>query len=165
MYLRLTSADKESIEFNEEWALRKGQFGASEAYQEIEFTLDEPQFRLNPQPIELNEVEDVNNIDLRITIPEKDVYLKSSNYNGSPFPEKFIDSSVLQSAGYVDLNDVSHSVFQYDDLPTLDANTIFANQYIWVGYNNRLWNVYKVLNSGATTVSNTHLTLPTSDLV
>ena len=153
LFKALTSADKESIEFNEEWALRKGQFGASEAYQEIEFTLNEPQFRLNPQPIELNEIEDVNNIDLRITIPEKDVYLKSSNYNGSPFPEKFIDSSVLQSAGYVDLEDVSHSVFEYDDLPTLDANTIFANQYIWVGYNNRLWNVYKVLNSGATSTS------------
>ena len=82
-----------------------------------------------------------------------DIDLKSLNYNGSPFPEKFIDSSVLQSAGYVDLEDVSHSVFEYDDLPTLDANTIFANQYIWVGYNNRLWNVYKVLNSGATSTS------------
>ena len=153
LFKALTSADKESIEFNEEWALRKGQFGASEAYQEIEFTLNEPQFRLNPQPIELKEIEDVNNIDLRITIPEKDVYLKSSNYNGSPFPEKFIDSSVLQSAGYVDLDDVSHTVFKYDDLPTLDANTIFANQYIWTGYNNRLWNVYKVLNSGATSTA------------
>ena len=153
LFKALTSANKESIEFNEEWALRKGQFGASEAYQEIEFTLNEPQFRLNPQPIELKEIEDVNNIDLRITIPEKDVYLKSSNYNGSPFPEKFIDSSVLQSAGYVDLDDVSHTVFKYDDLPTLDANTIFANQYIWTGYNNRLWNVYKVLNSGATSTA------------
>ena len=153
LFKALTSADKESIEFNEEWALRKGQFGASEAYQEIEFTLNEPQFRLNPQPIELKEIEDVNNIDLRITIPEKDVYLKSSNYNGSPFPERFIDSSVLQSAGYVDLDDVSHTVFKYDDLPTLDANTIFANQYIWTGYNNRLWNVYKVLNSGATSTA------------
>ena len=105
---------------------------------------------MNPQPIELKEIEDVNNIDLRITIPEKDVYLKSANYNGNPFPEKFIDSSVLQSAGYVDLEDVDHSVFKYDDIGTLNADNIFADQYIWTGYNNRLWNVYKVLNSGST---------------
>ena len=150
LFKALTSANKESIEFNEEWALRKGQFGASEAYQEVEFTLDESKFRLNPQPIELKEIEDVNNIDLRITIPEKDVYLKSANYDGNPFPEKFIDSSVLQSAGYVDLEDVDHSVFKYDDIGTLDANNVFTDQYIWTGYNNRLWNVYKVLNSGST---------------
>ena len=150
LFKALTSANKESIEFNEEWALRKGQFGASEAYQEVEFTLDESKYRLNPQPIELKEIEDVNNIDLRITIPEKDVYLKSANYNGNPFPQKFIDSSVLQSAGYVDLEDVDHSVFKYDDIGTLNADNIFADQYIWTGYNNRLWNVYKVLNSGST---------------
>ena len=70
--------------FNEEWAIRKGQFGASEAYQEIEFTLDEQKIRLNPQPFELKEIENVNNIDLRITIPEKDVFLKSANYDGNP---------------------------------------------------------------------------------
>lgn len=153
LFKALTSADKESIEFNEEWAIRKGQFGASEAYQEIEFTLDEQKIRLNPQPFELKEIENVNNIDLRITIPEKDVFLKSANYDGNPFPEKFIDSSVLQSGGYVDLQDVDHSVFSYDDISTLDASLIFADQYIWTGYNNRLWNVYKVLNSGATSTS------------
>ena len=128
LFKALTSANKESIEFNEEWAIRKGQFGASEAYQEIEFTLDEHKIRLNPQPFELKEIENVNNIDLRVTIPEKDVFLKSANYNGNPFPEKFIDSSVLQSGGYVDQQDVDHSVFSYEDISTIDANTIFADQ-------------------------------------
>ena len=80
---------------------------------------------------------------------EKDVYPKSANYNGNP-SRKIIDSSVLQSAGYVDLEDVDHSVFKYDDIGTLNADNIFADQYIWTGYNNRLWNVYKVLNSGST---------------
>ena len=151
LFKALSSADKESVEFNEEWAIRKGQFGSSEAYQEVEFILNEKDFRLNPQPIELNEIENVNLTDLRITIPEKDVYLKSKDYNGHPFPAKFIDSSVLQSAGYVDLEDVDHSVFEYNDIKNLNADNIFAGQYIWAGYNNRLWNVYKVLNSGATT--------------
>lgn len=163
LFKALTSADKESVEFNEEWAIRKGQFGASEAYQEVEFALEESAFRLNPQPIELSETTDVNNVDLRITIPENDVYLKSAEYNGNPFPAKFIDSSVLQSAGYVDLQDVDHTVFEYKDIANLDANNIFANQYIWAGYNNRLWNVYKILNSGATstqiTLNETNITI------
>ena len=37
----LSSADKESIDFYEEWAVRKGQYGASAVFDEVEFKLDE----------------------------------------------------------------------------------------------------------------------------
>ena len=51
----LASADKESIDFYEEWAVRKGQYGASAVFDEVEFKLDESKVRLNPQPIELTD--------------------------------------------------------------------------------------------------------------
>ena len=42
----LASADKESIDFYEEWAVRKGQYGASAVSDEVEFRLDESKVRL-----------------------------------------------------------------------------------------------------------------------
>ena len=55
MFDALSSADKESIDFYEEWAIRKGQYGARAVFDEIEYNLDESKIRLNPQPIELTD--------------------------------------------------------------------------------------------------------------
>ena len=51
----LASADKESIDFYEEWAISKGQYGASAVFDEVEFRLDESKVSLNPNPIELTD--------------------------------------------------------------------------------------------------------------
>ncbi len=40
----LSSADRDSIDFDEEWAIKLGQYGAADAFEEIEFTLDETEF-------------------------------------------------------------------------------------------------------------------------
>ena len=57
----LSADDQDSLTFNEEWAVRVGEYGAVDAFSEIEFKLDETQFKLNPQPIEL-----VSNIDTTV---------------------------------------------------------------------------------------------------
>ena len=47
----LASDDKDSLEFYEEWAIKNGQYGAAEGFEEVEYKLDESKFRLKPQPI------------------------------------------------------------------------------------------------------------------
>ena len=47
----LASANQDSLEFYEEWAIKDGQYGASTGFDEVEYKLDEKQFKLTPQPI------------------------------------------------------------------------------------------------------------------
>ncbi len=49
----LSADDQDSLTFNEEWAVRVGEYGAVASFSEVEFKLDEKEFKLNPQPIEL----------------------------------------------------------------------------------------------------------------
>ena len=42
----LASADKESLDFFEEWAIRKGQYGAVDTFDEIEYKLDESKSKI-----------------------------------------------------------------------------------------------------------------------
>ena len=51
----LSSADKDSLQFYEEWAITRGQYGAAEGFEEVQYILDEANFRLKPQPIDLVE--------------------------------------------------------------------------------------------------------------
>ena len=58
LFDKLGSANKDSIEFYEEWAVRVGRYGASTGEEQFELLFDESKFRLEPQPVELvNEVD------------------------------------------------------------------------------------------------------------
>ena len=76
----LASADKESVDFYEEWGIRKGQYGASDTFDEIEYVLDESKVRLNPQPVELTDSGTGAETDLVYRIQSGEVYLKPENY-------------------------------------------------------------------------------------
>jgi hypothetical protein len=58
----LSADGMESLTFDEEWAFRVGEYGAVDTFDEVEFKLDEKEFKTNPQPIEL-----VNAIDPLLT--------------------------------------------------------------------------------------------------
>ena len=45
MFDALASADKDSLEFYEEWAVKDGQYGAVDSFQEVDYILDESKFR------------------------------------------------------------------------------------------------------------------------
>ena len=81
MFDALGSANKDSLEFHEEWAIKRGQYGASEGFEEVEFLLDESQFKLSPQPVELVNSIDPSVTDLIIRQVPSDVYLKPQGYN------------------------------------------------------------------------------------
>jgi dTDP-4-amino-4,6-dideoxygalactose transaminase len=52
---KISSVDSDAIEINEEWAFRLGQIGGTDQFNEIEFKIGKDQFKLNPQPIILND--------------------------------------------------------------------------------------------------------------
>ena len=50
LFDKLGSANKESIEFFEEWAVRAGRYGAAEGNDQFEVLLDESKYRLESHP-------------------------------------------------------------------------------------------------------------------
>ena len=69
LFDKLSSANQESIETYEEWALRLGQYGATDGFKEFEIPLDETKFQLSPQPIEFVNSVDPTRTDLIYEIP------------------------------------------------------------------------------------------------
>ena len=148
----LSADNKESLTFYEEWAIRVGQYGASNAFENIEFILNQSNFTNNPQGFEL-----VNSIkynvvnDFIIRQTPNDVYLKPVNYSSAPWPINKNYKTFLNSAGFVRGSDVFKSLKTLNDIVGIDPDTgakyditTFANNsYIHVSFANGSWDVYK----------------------
>jgi hypothetical protein len=141
----LGNDDKESLEFYEEWAIKKGQYGASAGFEEVEYKLDESQFRLSPQPIELVKSVTGEETDLIYRIQPYQTYLKPNKYTHAPFPSKYVASEqgYIKDSGYVDQEDVKFIVNTFDSILDIDFSTCNQGDLIWVGNDKLSWNVYK----------------------
>ena len=140
----LSSDNKESLKFYEEWAVRAGQYGASRAFENIEFLLDEGAFRLNPQGFQLVTTPDVNlNGTFIIQQKSTDVYLKPLGYDTKPWPLLTNYKPFLRSAGYVNSKEVSISLGYLSEIADLDIATINEGAYIWVAFEGPSWNLYR----------------------
>jgi len=143
----LASDDKDSLDFYEEWAVKDGQYGASEGFDDVIFRLDESKFRLTPQPIELVTSTTGEETDLIYRIKPYEVYQKSKNYDHSPFPEKYVFDSYTRNAGYVNQQDVRGIVTNYNNIIDFNFSDVGEGSYIWVGNEQRDWNVYKHIDT------------------
>ena len=144
----LASDDKDSLDFYEEWAIKDGQYGASEGFDDVIFRLDESKFRLVPQPIELVNSITGDETDLIYRIRPYEVYQKSKNYDHKPFPSKYVFDSYTRNAGYVNQQDVRGIVTNYSNIVDFNFASIKQNEYIWVGNEDRNWNVYQHIDTG-----------------
>jgi hypothetical protein len=143
----LSSADKDSLEFYEEWAVRLGQYGASDGFEEVEFILDEDQFRLSPQPILLTDTIPDEVTDLVYRQLPDGVFLTPQDYDHAPFPSKYTNDTVLKTAGYVRESDVHFTVVSKDDILNLDHKLVKEGNYVWVTYEGQSWNVYRHIDT------------------
>jgi len=142
----LSSDNEESLTFYEEWALRVGQYGASEAFENIEFVLDEDKFKNNPQGVLLisKTTEQLSPVIIQQTA--NDIYLAPQGYSSTPFPAVNNYQPLLRSAGYVNPSDVFVTVGSLDELTTKDITTFKNGAYIWVTFDlpaSQFWNVYR----------------------
>lgn len=135
----LSSDNKESLTFFEEWALRVGQYGATNAFEDIEFTLDDGLFtRTNPQATVLVDALDKTINPFVIQQTPDQIYVKPNGYTSSPFPVQKKDSTFLRSAGYVNADDVFVSLKSLDSLVSQPATEVVVGK------------PYVILSSGTT---------------
>ena len=139
----LSVDEQDSIEFYEEWALRVGRYGASSAYESIEFILNEDQFKSNPQGFELVNNRDPSVIDFVIRQTPTDVYLKPKEYNSNPFPISKKYKSFFRSAGSVQEDDVQFIFKDISEIANQDITKFTNGTYVWCTFAGPSWNVYK----------------------
>ena len=138
----LSSADKESLEFFEEWAIRVGQYGASRGFEEVEYLLDESKMRLEPQSFELVNRTTGEETDLVYRIKPFETYLRPEEYDHAPFPGKYIQDTFTRNSGYVNPDDVEFTVSTYDSILNINFTECRFGDKIWVGNEDLSWNVY-----------------------
>ena len=143
LFDKLGSANKDSLEFNEEWAIRVGQYGATDSFEEVEYQLDESQFRIEPQTVELVSSVDVTRTDLVYQYPRKDVYLESSDYNHAPFPTTYSIEEYSKTGGYVKLDQINFFAKSENDIFAFDINKLDINKYVWIPQVQQSWDVRK----------------------
>jgi len=170
----LSSDGQESLRFYEEWALRLGQYGASSAYENIEFVLQEDKFKINPQGIQLANVTGNTPFDFIIRQSESDVYLKPPAYNSNPWPVTTKNQTLLRTPGYVRTMDVQFVISSMDELLSKNISEFSLGDYIWNTFGGTpwdpvSWDVYQLVNANIdvlnVTSSGTTIKIITTKLV
>ena len=151
----LSSADKDSLEFYEEWALRLGTYGATAAFEEIEYRIDETKMLINPQPFELVSSIDKETNDFVYRILPYEVYVPSEDYNHAPFPVRVPDDYFVDTSGYIRKDDVDFVFTSKAEITTLELSQLSEGSRIWIGYDVNTWGVYRfsMINARVSTVT------------
>ena len=138
---KLSNTDKDSITLNEEWAFRVGRFGGTDQVNEYEFTINRPDFKINPQPILfVNSL--TNETDRYIRLAESSFTIAPTPYITNINP--IIDYPLPgRSAGYVKNTQVEFIVKHKDDILNLDILQFIENNHIWVTFSDADWTVLR----------------------
>ena len=143
LFDKLGSANQDSIELYEEWAIRVGQYGAVTSFDEVEFRLDEKQFRIEPQTIELVNQVDQTRTDLVYQYPSKDALLKPANYDEGFLPVNSVITEYTKTGGYVKLDQIDFLAKVLEDILTVDIDTVDIGSYVWTPKDDTSWMVYR----------------------
>jgi len=143
----LSADNKESLNFYEEWAIRVGQYGASDAFDTVEFILDETSSTINPQGFHLVNQNDEYSSNFNINLLPKDLYLAPLGYDSNPFPYNKEFTPFLRSGGYVQADSTVIQLPSIDSLATEDISKYADGMFIWVPFYQTNWNVFRFTNS------------------
>ena len=149
--------EQTSINVNEEWAFRVGAYGSLETNQFVEIVLDENYVLNNPTSMEVN----TNN-----SVTFSSLYTnQSSLYKTAvtPFTPPFLlnrtddsnRSDDIQTAGYVNIEDVDTTIFDLNDINTLNdsISSLGIGSVIWAAKNyQQTWDVYRVNETNGSVV-------------
>lgn len=139
----LAASDKESIDFYEEWAVRIGQYGAVDAFKELEYKIDEERLLINPQPFELVSRIDRDSADFVYRYTPDQVYVKPEGYDHNPFPTTNPASYFVETAGYVRAEDVDYVISSKSELGNFTLSNLKEGSRFWLGYDKNSWNVLR----------------------
>ena len=138
----------------EDWAFRVGSYGSNDTNRYVELILDERYVVSNPSSLE---VLSNNQVSYESQFVSDGLYKTSTPVWNSPFlltrnSERILSrnddsdfSQDIKTAGFVNLEDVDYTVFDINDISTLnnDIENIGTNSVIWVAKDFSLdWNIY-----------------------
>lgn len=138
------------ITIYEEWALRVGEYGALNSNKFVELVLDDSKITANPAPIELLNKDDAGSIQGVVGYKPVELFRAPADYNKDIFFNRnnLTDTvNDIMTAGYVNLNDVDDTLFDFTTYAELDTviDNIGPGFHIWVAKDfTNDWNVYRV---------------------
>jgi hypothetical protein len=137
------------INFYENWAVRVGEYGATDINRFVEFELNETDFSSNPTAFQLLDSTVVDQPDV-LSFDNTNVFRSSGEYNAKIVRAKSLaETSSYKSlpvAGFVNLDDIDATIFNLNDYETLTTivNNIGIGYKIWVARDfDKNWNVYR----------------------
>ena len=151
----LNQSGQESLTFYEEWALRVGQYGATNTFETIEFVLDEGKFKNNPQGF-ITSTNDINGLGTFIIgQPSNSIYLKPAGFDGSPFPAAIDFAPYLRTPGFVNPSDVKVNIGTLADILDQDITEFKDGDIIWCSFAKppREWDLFRLTARADITVS------------
>jgi hypothetical protein len=141
--------------FNENWAIKTGEFGGVLTQNFVEFTLDENQLTGNPAIVSITQGTPVAGAHQNIPLTNIKNYGRSIN---SPnfLPALLTNEEHLPSAGYVSLDDISFTGYRFNNLSNANIAYLYKNDYIWIADKDGKWDVFTPVSLGISvdTVSN-----------
>lgn len=148
---------KGSINFNEEWAIRVGNYGSFETFEEIEFTLNEGTSLENPYIVKFTDAVLAEKNNLINYTSSTNVLIKSKNFNiNNVFTTLEVDSYSedlldIATAGYVRPDDVTVTAYNKNSLLDIANNSLIQEKNtVWVGFlENGSWDVYRYTKKSA----------------
>ena len=167
-------AQTNKVDINEEWAFRVGSYGSIDTNQYVELVLPESYTLNNPTSLEVTSNNSV--IYSSIYSSATGVYKSASTNWSAPFllnrTNNSFRSDDIQTAGFVNIEDVNYTVFDLSNTSSLSANisTIGAGSTIWTTKDYSLnWNVFRVSDSGTQVITianalNNNILVTTKDL-
>lgn len=147
-----------AVDFYEEWAVRVGEYGATESTQTVEIALDEVKNKNNPTAVAIiGDTEQAPEGIIGVRVSElwnKPYGAKSIKFINRPFGA--VLTTDIQSAGYVNVDDYDAALFSADDYTTLNKSIddIISGYVVWVAKDrNTDWNCYRASETDTTVVS------------
>ena len=160
---RITKARYEGSDINlqlyPEWMLRTGQFGNTDKIENIQIILNDQEVKTDPLSIELlDNSTDTKQYVRSLSVLKDDFNNKPVEYTASEtfktydFTKPGIDIDtvqVIKTAGYPQVQQVQHTLFNVDELINLDLTTVARNDLIWLANKeNKDWDVLRMTFAG-----------------
>jgi len=130
---KLSRSTDTSIELNEEWAFRVGQFGGVDQLTEVEMTLAKSEFVINPQPIMITNTSQGVDVDQYYRINQANFTIEPIPFSTNINPTSY-DAEPIRTAGYVKTDQIEFVVAARDDILTLDVTQFAENDHVWITF-------------------------------
>jgi hypothetical protein len=142
-----------------EWMIRTGNFGNTDSIENIQVVLEDNVVKANTQSFELQDTTTASaSFDRSVSVYKEDFYYKPVEYTASStfsrldYTKEGVTrdtAQIFKTAGYPQLQQVQHTVFNIADIVNLDVNGITHKDLVWVANkSNQDWDVLRITNAG-----------------